>query len=102
MIVSSVLLVSPLISLICAILLANISDIVLDFNEKASSAVVFNYLIFLECGEGRGPFENLLKNVHSVLQIKVNVHPHPDSKCLSFQNSPSPHRFSQTTKVHET
>lgn len=102
MIISSVLLVSPLISLIYAILLANISDIVLDFNGKGSSAVVFNYLIFLECGEGRGPLENLLKNVHSVLQRKGNVHSHPDPKCLSFQNSPSPHGFSQTTKVHET
>lgn len=37
MIVSSVFLVSPLISLLHVILLASITDIVLDFNEKASS-----------------------------------------------------------------
>ena len=98
MIVSSVLLVSPLISLLCVILLANISDFVLDFNKKASSAVFFNYLIFLECGEGHDPFQNLLKDV----QIKANVNPHPDSESLSFQNSPSPHRLPRTTKVHET
>lgn len=82
----------------CFILLANISDIVLDFNEKASSAVVFNYLIFLECGEGRGPLENLLKNVHSVLQRKGNVHSHPDPKCLSFQILPAPMDFHKPPK----
>lgn len=69
------------------ILLAN-SDIVLGFNEKASSAVVFNYLIFLQCGEGHGPFENLLKDVPSVLWIKANVRPHPDFMRLDFRNPP--------------
>lgn len=64
MIVLSVLSASPLICLLCIILLANISDVALDSDEKASSAVVFNYLIFLQCGEGHDPFQNLLKDVH--------------------------------------
>lgn len=63
MMISSVLSAS-VIYLLCVTLLADISDIGLDFNEKASSAVVFNCLIFLQCGEGHGPFENLLKDMH--------------------------------------
>lgn len=44
-------------SLLRVILLATTGDSVLDFNENASSAVVFNYLIFLLCGKGCVPWK---------------------------------------------
>lgn len=72
------------------ILLANISDVALDVNEKASGAVVFNYLIFLQCGEGHGPVENLLKDVHC---------PPDKSKCAPTPRLRIPPHI---TKVHKT
>lgn len=89
MIVLSFLSASP-IYLLYIILLANISDVALDVNEKVSGAVVLNYLIFLQCGEGHGPAENLLKDVHC---------PPDKSKCAPTPRLRIPPHIN---KVHKT